>query len=134
MINLLEFAGHDVVSDVHLGDWGLQLGQLITQIEYVLPDLFEDEVNAPITMLDLQEWYPAASAKSKADEAFRDKARVATSALQSGDSRYMRLWQRIVDVSIASLRRDYNRLGCEFTYFYGESRYQDMLGPLVKSL
>ncbi|WP_438992153.1 arginine--tRNA ligase [Lentibacter sp.] len=134
LINLLEFAGHDVVSDVHLGDWGLQLGQLITQIEEVRPDLFEDEVSAPITMLDLQEWYPAASAKSKADEVFRDKARVATSALQAGDARYMRLWHRIVDVSIASLRRDYNRLGCDFTYFYGESRYQEMLGPLVKSL
>jgi len=134
LINLLEFAGHDVVSDVHLGDWGLQLGQLITQIQEVRPDLFDETVTTPITMLDLQEWYPAASAKSKADEAFREQAREATSALQAGDERYMRLWQRIVDVSIASLRRDYNRLGCEFTYFYGESRYQDMLGPLVSSL
>lgn len=134
LINLLAFAGHDVVSDVHLGDWGLQIGQLISQIEQVRPDLFEEEVRAPLTMENLQEWYPQASAKSKADEAFRDRARKATSALQAGDEQYLRLWRRIVEVSKASLRRDYDRLGCDFTYFHGESRYQDMLGQIVENL
>ncbi len=134
LINILKFAGHDVVSDVHLGDWGLQIGQLISQIEDVRPDLFEIEADSPITMEDLQAWYPAASAKSKEDDDFRDRARRATTAMQAGDARYMRLWRRVVDVSKASLMRDYGRLGCEFTYFYGESRYQDMLGPIVSQL
>ena len=134
LINLLKFAGHDVVSDVHLGDWGLQLGQLITQIEEMRPDLLEGTDGAPLTMENLQEWYPIASGRSKEDDDFRDRARNATTLLQAGDARYLSLWERIVEVSKASLRRDYGRLGCEFTYFHGESRYQDMLGPIVSKL
>ncbi|MBU2981006.1 arginine--tRNA ligase [Lentibacter algarum] len=134
LINMLKFAGHDVVSDVHLGDWGLQLGQLITQIEEMRPDLLDGGDGDELTMENLQEWYPIASGRSKEDDDFRDRARNATQALQAGDARYLALWERIVAVSKASLRRDYGRLGCEFTYFYGESRYQDMLGPIVSKL
>ncbi|MEM6303856.1 MAG: arginine--tRNA ligase [Pseudomonadota bacterium] len=133
LVNILKFAGHDVVGDVHLGDWGLQIGQLIGFIEDERPDLLSDP-DARVSIEDLQEWYPKASARSKESEAFRERARQATSAMQEGAPVYMGLWQRIMEASHASLKRDFARLGVEFDYFYGESRYQEMLGGIVEDL
>ncbi len=133
LVNILKFAGHDVVSDVHLGDWGLQIGQLIGYVEDERPDLLAD-ADAPVSIEDLQAWYPQASARSKESEAFRERARQATSAMQDGDPAYMGLWQRIMEASHASLKRDFNRLGVSFDYFYGESRYQQMLDGVVQRL
>ncbi|MDJ0823594.1 MAG: arginine--tRNA ligase [Paracoccaceae bacterium] len=131
---LMSFAGHKTISDVHLGDWGLQLGQLISQIADVRPELLSGDAEASFTMDDLQVWYPTASARSKEDEAFRERARHATAELQAGNPVYMRLWQQISDVSSRSLQRDYGRLGVYFDQWYGESRYQSMLDGIVEEL
>ncbi|MEL6523731.1 MAG: arginine--tRNA ligase, partial [Pseudomonadota bacterium] len=114
--------------------WGLQIGQLIAQIEDEAPDLLEPEGKASLDMSDLQTWYPRASARSKDDQDFLDRARVATADLQAGQAAYMSLWQRIRDVSSQSLLRDYGRLGVSFDQWYGESRYQDDLEEITKDL
>ena len=131
---LLLYAGHAVESDVHLGDWGLQLGQLIAHVaETARPDLLEEEGDE-IAMADLQRWYPEASARSRADEAFLARAREATAALQAGEPGHLRAWRRIVAASEQSLRRDFDRLGVEFDHWFGESRYQGDLDALVERL
>lgn len=132
--DILAYAGHKTEGDVHLGDWGLQLGLLITLIEEEQPHLLESPDNAPITMEDLQAWYPKASARSKDDEAFLDRARSTTQAMQTGQGAYHAMWQRIVEVSSVALQRDFARLGVSFDYWYGESRYQAALDGLVTEL
>ena len=129
--DILVFAGHSVKSDIHLGDWGLQMGQLICYIEDNMPGLLAEGDTTPISMADLQTWYPEASRLSKSDETFRNRAREATRALQAGRPDYFRLWQRINAVSIDSLKRDFGWLGVWFDYWFGESRYQSALDPLV---
>ena len=129
---LMRFAGHRTTSDVHLGDWGLQIGQLISQIEDDRPELLAG--GGAFDMSDLQVWYPRASARSKEDEAFKERARTATAKLQAGDEDYLALWRRIAEVSSQSLQRDFGRLGVFFDLWYGESRYQPMLGDIVERL
>ncbi len=131
---ILRFAGHEADGDVHLGDWGLQMGQVICYVEDHAPEYLDSETALPISMTDLQVWYPAASGLSKTDEAFRDRARAATQALQAGQNDYYNLWTRIRDASVESLKRDYDWLGVDFEFWFGESRYQAALEPLVKSL
>lgn len=140
--NVLRFQGHDVTGDVHLGDWGLQMGQLITEIARTRPDLPYFDPNAtgpfptepPCTMEDLLTLYPQASARSKEDPSAREAARLATAELQAGRPGYRALWQHFVDVSIADIRRDYGRMGVDFEQWFGESRYQDRLGALTRRL
>ncbi len=132
--DILTFAGHKTEGDVHLGDWGLQLGLLITLIEEEQPHLLEDPDNALLTMEDLQAWYPKASARSKEDAPFLDRARSTTQAMQSGQGSYYAMWKRIVEVSSVALQRDFARLGVSFDYWYGESRYQAALDGLVTQL
>ncbi|WP_299407126.1 arginine--tRNA ligase [uncultured Roseobacter sp.] len=129
---VLSFAGHHTISDVHLGDWGLQMGQLISQIADERPQLLQGE--GTLAMADLQEWYPRASARSKDDTAFRERARSATAMLQAGKPEYVALWQKVVETSNACLQRDYGRLGVSFDQWYGESRYQAALDGLVARL
>ncbi len=129
--DILRFAGHDADGDVHLGDWGLQMGQLIAFIEAEHPHLLD---GGEITMEDLQAWYPQASGLSKTDDAFREKARAATMALQAGQADYFALWERMRAASVASLKRDYDWLGVQFEYWYGESRYQSALDTMVADL
>ena len=128
---LLRFAGATVEGDVHLGDWGLQMGQVIAQIEDDAPGALD---GAPFDMEDLRRWYPAASARSKEDEGFLARAQTVTAALQAGEPRYRALWERMMTVSRESLERDFARLGVGFEYFYGESRYQSMLDDMVGDL
>ncbi len=128
---ILRFGGHDADGDVHLGDWGLQMGQLIAFIEDQHPDLL---TGGDITMTDLQAWYPQASTLSKTDEAFRDKARAATMALQAGQAEYYALWERMRAASVTSLKRDYDWLGVQFEYWNGESKYQAALDAMVDTL
>jgi len=131
---ILRFAGNRVTSDVHLGDWGLQIGQLIAQIEDERPELLKEGSEGGFDMSDLQVWYPKASARSKEDFEFLERARSATAHLQAGRPEYERLWRAISDVSSLSLKRDFGRLGVEFDYWYGESRYQPMLNEIVDDL
>lgn len=134
MKTILRFAGHEAIGDIHLGDWGLQMGQLVSYIEDIRPDLLEAGSDTKINMADLQEWYPKASALSKDDPVFKDRARAATQALQSGHESYVALWEKIRDASVESLERDFNWLGVEFDLWYGESRYQAALDGLVDDL
>ncbi|MDX1662321.1 MAG: arginine--tRNA ligase [Candidatus Promineifilaceae bacterium] len=139
---LLTFYGDEVISDVHLGDWGLQMGMLITEIERRHPDLayFDPEAEgpfpeeSPVTMDDLQEYYPAASARTKADPEAMEAAREATRQLQAGRPGYRALWQHIIDISDAELKQDFERLGVEFDLWLGESDAQPRIEPMIQQL
>ena len=135
-------AGNEVIGDVHLGDWGLQMGQLISEMELRCPDLpyfnanndgpFPDE--PPISIADLEEMYPAASAACKANKARADLARKATKELQAGRPGYHALWRHFVNLSIAEMRTDYDDLGVEFDLWKGEADADAYIPELTKDL
>ena len=134
--------GHEVIGDVHLGDWGLQMGLLITEMQERYPDLpyfdenFEGEYpkEAPFTIGELEEMYPAASARSKTDEEYRARALEATHNLQDGKPGYRALWQKIVDVSIADLKKNYEKLDVHFDLWKSESDAQPYIPDMVQYL
>jgi len=138
----LRFLGHDTVGDVHLGDWGAPMGQLIVELELRQPDLvYFDPLShgpypeeSPVTIEDLQEMYPVAAAKAKEDLAFREKAKRAVVELQEGRPGYRALWQHFRDVSVEAIKAVYDRLGVEFDLWYGESTINDRLDALVERL
>ncbi|HEY4075640.1 MAG TPA: arginine--tRNA ligase [Rhizomicrobium sp.] len=131
-----------VVSDVHLGDWGLQMGQLISEIEiegtaplyfdmnYVGP--YPDE--SPVSMDDLETLYPRASAACKADPARLDAARRATVDLQAGRPGYRALWRHFVKVSERGLEREFGALGVKFDLWNGESSVDALIAPMIEDL
>jgi arginyl-tRNA synthetase len=139
---IARFLGHDVLGDVHLGDWGLQMGMLITEVQRRQPDLVYFDANltgpyprdSPVSLSDLEEMYPAASARAQEDPAAMEAARQATFDLQQGRPGYRALWQHFHDVSIAGLEADYAQLGVEFDLWLGESDTQGRLAPLVERL
>lgn len=134
--------GHKMIGDVHLGDWGLQMGLIITELEHRQPGLVyfqadfagEYPEEAPFTIGELEEIYPAASAKSKEDEAYRAKALEATHALQTGNRGYRALWKHILSVSVTDLKKNYTRLQVDFDLWKGESDVQDYIAPMVEEL
>lgn len=142
MKRLFREAGDEVLGDIHLGDWGLQMGQLITQVEIEYPDLpyFDERFDgpypdeSPVTVDDLARLYPIASAACKEDEARKAEAQKATAELQAGRPGYRALWRHFVDVSKAALEADYQELGVTFDLWKGESDVQDRIAPLVKRL
>jgi arginyl-tRNA synthetase len=139
---LLRFVGHQVTSDVHLGDWGTQMGQLLCELARRRPDLpYFDAANSgpypaepPVTIDELGEMYPAASARAKADPEAARAARQATTDLQAGRPGYRALWKHFVDVSRAALERDYDALGVHFDLWLGESSVHDRIPPLLAEL
>jgi arginyl-tRNA synthetase len=139
---LARFLGHDVLGDVHLGDWGLQMGTVIAELADRRPDLpyFDPAfhglypIEAPITVTDLEEIYPSASKHAKEEPAFMEAARQATYELQQGRSGYYALWQHIKVVSVADLRADYARLNIEFDLWLGESDTQARIPALIEQL
>ena len=142
MKRLFRLVGDEVLGDIHLGDWGLQMGQLITQLEIEQPDLvYFDEsftgpypAESPVTVDDLARLYPVASAASKEDEDYRARAQAATTALQQGRPGYRALWQHFVAVSKEALERDYGELDVTFDLWKGEADVQDRIGPMVERL
>lgn len=112
---LMRFLGHTVVGDTHLGDWGLQIGLVIAQLEDL--GLAADDITAPL----LCDIYPQASARSKTDPDFNKKAHDYTAALQQHDPAKIALWQKILAVSCDDLRASYQDLGVSFDLWYGES-------------
>lgn len=122
--------GHDVIGDVHLGDWGLQMGMIIHELSLRFPGV----TDPPVTLEDLDEIYPTASAKSKTDEAYLNAAREATAKLQAGDPVYRALWRKIVNISVADLKNDYQKLETYFDLWYGESDVNDLIPPLIERL
>lgn len=136
------FMGHEVIGDVHLGDWGLQMGLIITELRRRQPELVyfqegytgEYPQEAPFTISDLEEIYPAASKKSKEDEQYREEALEATCQLQQGNPGYRALWQHIMHVSIADLKKNYSRLNVEFDLWKGESDAQPYIPDMVQRM
>ena len=122
-------AGHKVIGDIHLGDWGLQIGLVITELQVRYPewrcfaadfDPAADEI-APLNTALLSEVYPFASKKSKTDEEYAKKAHQATYELQNGRPGYIALWKEILRVSIEDMKGNYEKLGVTFDLWYGES-------------
>jgi len=126
LARLFAFAGHDVIRDPHFGDWGFQMGLLISAVE-------EEGIDpTAITLADLQRIYPETSERAREDEAFADRARVATVRLQRGDPGHRAIWQQMKTVSEQSQREDFAALGVEFDLWYGESDVADRLDALVE--
>jgi arginyl-tRNA synthetase len=131
-----------VVSDVHLGDWGLQMGQLISEIEHRgIALIYFDPTfkgpypeESPVTMDDLEEIYPAASAACKADPARLEEARKATAELQSGRPGYRALWEHFFAVSRVGLEREWGSLGVHFDLWKGEASVEPLMAPLIEDL
>lgn len=139
---IARYAGHEVIGDIHMGDWGLQIGLVIAELKERQPELvYFDEgyvgeypSKAPFTISDLGELYPTASRKSKEDPAYKAQAMEATVKLQSGVRGYRALWRHIMNVSVANLKRNYENLGVEFDLWKGESDVQDLIPGMVDYL
>lgn len=136
------YMGHHVISDVHLGDWGLQMGLIIEELHDRQPDLvyFDPDYTGeypsepPFTISELEEIYPAASAKSKVDAAFRERAQQATFKLQSGYAPYRAIWKHIMNVSLKDLKKNYGNLNVSFDLWKGESDAQPYIPGLIEDL
>ena len=139
---ICRFMGNKVIGDVHLGDWGLQIGLIITELKKRQPELpyfdesFQGEYpeEAPFTISDLEEIYPYASGYSKEHEDYLQEAQQATARLQEGDAGYRALWQHILNVSIADLKKNYDKLSVEFDIWKKESDVQPYIPDMVEKM
>ena len=137
-----KFMGHNVIGDVHLGDWGLQMGLIITELKQRRPELvyFDDTYTgeypeeAPFTIFELEEIYPTASKKSKEDEAYKEAAMQATFELQHGKRGYQALLKHILNVSVTDLKRNYANLNVSFELWKGESDAQPYIPDMVQKM
>ena len=138
---LYKYLGYNAIGDVHLGDWGLQMGLIIAELSERQPELpyFDPDFTgeypkeAPFTVTDLEEIYPTASA-TKADPAFSHKAHKATLELQQGRRGYRALWQHIMNVSVADLKKNYDNLDVHFEKWLGESDADPYIPPMVEDM
>ena len=142
MKRLYAFFGYNTIGDVHLGDWGLQMGLIIAELQdrqpnlpYFDPDFTgEYPTEPPFTLSDLEELYPAASARKKEDEAFAQRAHTATFELQQGRRGYRAIWQHIMNVSLPDLRRIYDSLDVHFEKWLGESDADPYIPAMVAEM
>ena len=136
------FVGHRMIGDVHLGDWGLQMGLIIVELKERKPGLvYFDEsytgeypAEAPFTISELEEIYPTASKKSKEDEAYREAAMQATGELQQGRRGYRALLSHILNVSVTDLKKNYESLNVSFDLWKGESDAQPYIPHMVQRM
>ena len=136
------FIGHDMIGDVHLGDWGLQMGLIITELKLRKPELVYFDENykgeypteAPFTISELEEIYPTASGKSKEDEAYKEAAMQATYELQHGRAGYQALLSHILNVSVTDLKKNYENLSVSFDLWKGESDAQPYIPDMVQKM
>ncbi len=136
---IFRFFGNEVIGDIHMGDWGLQMGLIIAELRERHPELpYFDETfsgdypaEAPFTIADLEEIYPAASAKSKEDPGFAALAHDMTRRLQEGDRGCRALWEHIMRLSVADLKKNYARLDVDFELWLGESDAQRYIEPML---
>ena len=136
------YFGNEMIGDVHLGDWGLQMGLIIEQLKCDKPDLVYFDENysseypkeAPFSLEELEEIYPKASARSKEDKEFRDKAQENTLKLQSGYAPYIAIWEHIMRISKEDLKKNYDNLDVHFELWKGESDVQKYIEDLCKDL
>ena len=134
--------GHKVLGDIHLGDWGYQMGLIITELKRRQPELpyFDEDFEgnypkeAPFTIGELEEIYPTASAKAKEDEAYREEALHATYLLQNGHKGYTAIWNHIMQVSVSDLKKNYANLNVEFDLWKGESDAQAYIPDMIERL
>ncbi len=139
---ILRFMGNKTIGDVHLGDWGLQMGLIINEVRHRQPDLpyFDEQFDgeypteAPFTISELEEIYPFASGKSKEDAAYKEEAMQATYQLQHGNRGYLALWNHILDVSVADLKKNYGSLDVSFDLWKKESDAQPYIPDMVERL
>lgn len=137
---IARYNGHEVIGDIHLGDWGQPMGLIIHELELRYPDLpyFDESFTgeypeeAPFTIAELEEIYPAASSKSKEDLEYKAKAMEATFKLQNGVRGHRALWNHIMRVSIADLKRNYANLNVDFDLWKGESDVHDIIPDMVQ--
>ncbi len=122
---ILRFVGYEVISDIHLGDWGLQMGLLLAALEGT--SLHE------ITLDMLEDAYPKASERAKLDEPFKIKAQMFTRLLQQGDEELLKRWKRFYDLSMATVERELTSLGINFTCYKGESDAQASIPDMVQA-
>ena len=139
---ICRYHGEEVIGDIHLGDWGLQMGLVITEVSKRNPDLpyfdpsFTGEypAEAPFTVSELEEIYPFASAKSKEDPEYYAEAMEATHRLQSGDRGMRALWEKIIEVSVADMKKNYEKLNVSFDLWWGESTVNDTIPAMVEKM
>ncbi|MDR0220883.1 MAG: arginine--tRNA ligase [Lachnospiraceae bacterium] len=139
---LIRYAGHEAIGDVHLGDWGLQMGLIIVEIGERQPGLpyFDASYSgpypeaAPFTLAELGEIYPVAAAKAKTDAGYQARAQAVTYELQKGRAGYRALWQHIMRISLADLKKNYHQLNVDFDLWKGESDVEDLIPGMVEQL
>ena len=139
---IYRYFGNEVIGDIHLGDWGLQMGLIIAELRERRPELpyFDPDFTgdypeqAPFTIGELEEIYPCASGKSKVDAEFAAKAHAATAELQAHRRGYYALWQQIMRVSVADLKRNYENLNVSFDVWKGESDAEPYIPPMLERL
>ena len=139
---IARFHGEDVIGDIHLGDWGLQMGLVITELKKRMPDLpyFDPDFKgrypeeAPFTVSELEEIYPFASAKSKKDPEYYAEAMDTTRRLQEGERGFYALWQKIVAVSVADMKRNYENPNVSFDLWNGEASVHPVIPGMVAEL
>lgn len=139
---ILKFSGHNTVGDIHMGDWGTQMGMMISELELVHPDwvYFDPSyqgdypLESPVTMDDLEEIYPRVSALCKTDEARLELSRKATVDLQNKRRGYHALWKQFVAISLQSMKRNFTALNVHFDLWKGETDVHDLIAPMVDDL
>ncbi len=139
---LFRFRGHEVIGDVHLGDWGLQMGHLISELQEEQPDLvyFDESITdefpaeSPVSMDDMARMYPAASTKSKADPERLKKSQIATAELQSGRPGYRALLDHFIRISIEYLKVGYGELGVSFDLWKGEAAVDPLIPDMIEEM
>ncbi len=138
---LHKFFGYNTIGDVHLGDWGLQMGLIIAELQERQPELCyfdpdytgEYPAQSPFTLSELEELYPTASAK-KTDPVFAEKAHIATYELQQGRRGYRAIWNHIMNISLPDLRRIYDSLDVHFEKWLGESDADPYIPDMIADL
>lgn len=139
---LLRFRGNEVIGDVHLGDWGTQMGLIIRELKKRKPDLiyFDDNyqgeypTDSPLTISELEEIYPAASAYSKENPEYREEAKQITYQLQNGHRGYTAIWNHMMDISVTDIKRIYDSLNVSFELWKKESDVQPYIPEMVQYL
>ena len=136
---IARFVGHHVTGDIHMGDWGQPMGLIMNELKIRKPDLIYFDENytgdyptePPFTISELEEIYPFASKRSKEDAEYKENAMSCTYKLQSGVRGYRALWNHIIAVSVADLKRNYKNLNVEFDLWNGESAVHDLIPGMV---
>ena len=143
---IFRFLGYDTIGDIHIGDWGMPVGQLIVELQDRQPDLvyFDPEYDvtadgpypseSPVTLDDLSDMYPVITQRCADEPGTAERARQATFDLQNGREGYLAVWKHFHDVSVSEQRKDFGALGVEFDVWYGESTVHDRLEPMVQNL